>query len=241
MKAGQGRGRCDRISAGAEKRRPVTWLHPGGHNHRPGEEEGPGRQSGVHKVFAYAAKQLLNDNDGKKVPHENGPVGNGHWAYESQQKAGDHSGEVPHRIVQLHNLPVSPFKKYTGCHRQAAHQQNPGAKGHHRPHKCRKQRQNDVQHQPSRPVGTVDMGRAGHSQLIKILDFTRHGSPSLRFGRRRGRLGWRSVPQLLLGGADAVNQRQAARAGIGTAAALHTVQHILPLQGLQVSPPLRAV
>ncbi len=92
-------------------------------------------QSGVRKVHADAAEQLLDNDDGNEVADEELTDGHTHGHVHGEDDAGDHSGQIADGVFLLQQLAVQPLKGHTGhngnCRDQQSAQTEDDCRGNH--------------------------------------------------------------------------------------------------------------
>lgn len=215
------RGRCGGHDVGSGENAGGVFkahFHPVTHDHRPAEQKGPGRQGRVHEVLANAAEQLLHHDHGEEIADQNTPVRNRHRTNEGQQHTGDHGGQIVHRGIQVHELPVTPLEEHAARHADQRDHQRPEAEEIHAAAEGREQGDQHVPHDRPGGHGGMGVGRAGNGQLVEIFHWC-HFPTSLTFSGGHG------VADTLLAGPEGLHQRNGRRAGIGAAAALDAIQN----------------
>ena len=160
-----------------------------------------------------------------EVAHDDRPIGHRHRADKGEQDAS-HDGEaVADGAVQLHELAVAPFKEHARRHGHQHDRQRPEAEEIDRRDQRRQQRDAHIPHDAGRGLAGPDMGRGGDREIFQFQHtFTSSGICGFCLG----------IPQLLLAGAEALDEMDLGRARVRAGAALDAIQQVHPFQALQI-------
>ena len=111
------------------------------------EQHNAAHQSGVGKVHADAAEQLLDDDDGHQITDDELADGHAHGHVHSQNDAGDDGRQVADGVGLLEQLAVQPLKGHAGNDGHCRDQQRTHAKNDGRGHHAGAQGDDHVGHQ----------------------------------------------------------------------------------------------
>ena len=131
------------------------------------EQEDTAHQSGVGKVHADAAEQLLDHDDGDEIAHDELANGHPHGDVQGQDDARDHSGQIADGIGLLEQLAVQPLKRHAGHDRHGSDQQGTQTKDDGRGHDARGQGHDHVGHQAGGRLLGAQV-RGGRNNKLRI-------------------------------------------------------------------------
>ena len=138
--------------------------------HRAGEadeQHDTAHQSGVRKVHADAAEQLLDHDDGHEVADEQLTDGHPHRHIQGEDDAGDYSRQVADGVCLLHQLAVQPLERHAGHDRHGSDQQGTQTKDDGRGHDARGQGHDHVGHQAGGRLLRAQV-RGGRNNKLRI-------------------------------------------------------------------------
>ena len=154
---------------GGEDTGPVfpTYTDPGGHGHRPAEQEGAAGQSGVENIFADTAKEHFHHDDGKESTDGDLPVSDGGGTHIGQQHTGDTGGQVIGFIAYFSVMAPQLLKEEAAEHGEGSDGQRPETEEADRSDEGGGKGDEHIPHNGlGRDLG-MDMGRAGDGHSIE--------------------------------------------------------------------------
>ena len=129
------------------------------------EQHDTAHQSGVCKVHANAAEQLLDNDDSHQIADDQLTDGHSHGHVHGKNDAGDHSGQVADGVCTLQQLAVQPLKGHTGYHGNGGDQQGAHAENDRRGNHAGAQCNDHVRHQALGGLVTADVRGSRNNKL----------------------------------------------------------------------------